>query len=109
MLVVLVNYCLSLSQKSQYVTVLTMGRKAEERERRRERNHKRAQAVACALGIALILDAIIFLIAILCSAWDVGAYAFIAVFFIVPPLTWFTYSCLNDTPLSHEEEEYPGF
>lgn len=65
-----------------------MGRKAEERERRRERNRKRCKAVACALGIILFFDIIVFLIAILTSAWDVGAYAFLAVFVIVPPMTW---------------------
>lgn len=85
-----------------------MGRKAEERERRRERNHKRAQAASCVLGIALVFDILIFLIAILSSAWDVGAYAFIAVFFIVPPMTWFMCSNFNATPLSPEEREYYG-
>ena len=90
-----------------YDTIL-MGRKAEERGRRREMDHKRAQTVSCALGVALLFDILVFLIAILSSAWDVGAYAFIAVFFIVPPLTWFMCSNFDDSPLSPEEREFFG-
>lgn len=85
-----------------------MGRKADERRRRRERNHKRAQGAACVLGVALFLDILVFLIAILSSAWDVGACAFIAVFFIVPPMIWFAYSYLDDTPFSAEERVHYG-
>ena len=44
-----------------------MVRKAEERERRRERNQKRAENASCFLGIALMFDIIIFLIAALDS------------------------------------------
>ncbi len=65
--------------------------------------------MACALGVILIFDVLVFAIALLSAAWDVGAYAFVAVFFIVPPLSWLMPSCLNGTPLSPEEEEYPGF
>ena len=45
----------------------TMRRKAEERERRRERNQKRAETASCVLGIALMFDILIFLIAALDS------------------------------------------
>ena len=45
----------------------TMRRKAEERERRRERNQKRAENASCVLGIALMFDILIFLIAALDS------------------------------------------
>ena len=66
-----------------------MGRKAEERERKRERNLKSCQVAACALGVILFFDVLVFVIAILSAAWDVGAYAFLAVFVIVPLMTWF--------------------
>lgn len=77
-------------------------RSVSKREKKKERSRKRMQAVSCALGIALVFDILIFLIAILSSAWDVGAYAFLAVFVIVPPMVW----CM---PANFEESSLPSW
>lgn len=74
-------------------------RRVSKREKKRERNRKRMQTVSCALSIALVFDILTFIIAILSSAWDVGAYALLAVFVIVPPMVWCMPANFEESPL----------
>ena len=61
-----------------------MSRKSEERK---ARDKKIILALSCILGVILIIDVLVFLIACQCGHTKTAVFAFLAVFVIVPPLT----------------------
>ncbi len=85
-----------------------MGKKAEERERRKERNKRIIKGMPCALGLILVTDLFVYLVASLIGDTDVAAYAFLAIFLIVPPMTWAVCENLSYSPSSLEERELFG-
>ena len=62
-----------------------MSKKTMERKRR---NKKALLAAGCILGLILITDIIVCVISFMRGYTDVAVYAFLALFVIVPPLTW---------------------
>lgn len=62
-----------------------MSKKTMERKRR---NKKALLAAGCVLGLILITDIIVCVISFMRGYIDVAVYAFLALFVIVPPLTW---------------------
>ncbi len=72
------------------------------KEIREKRRRERCKAISCALGVALIFDLLVFAIAILSSAWSVGAYAFLAVFVIAPPMFWLMAVDFDEPPYTSE-------
>ena len=55
---------------------------------RKRRNRKALFAVGCVLGLILIADILVCVISFMRGYTDVAVYAFLALFVIVPPLTW---------------------
>ena len=55
---------------------------------RKERNKKALLAAGCILGLILIADIIVCVISFMRGYTDVAVYSFLALFVIVPPLTW---------------------
>ena len=62
-----------------------MSKKTMERKRR---NRKALLAVGCVLGLVLIADILVCVISFMRGYIDAAVYAFLALFVIVPPLTW---------------------
>ena len=67
--------------------ICIMSNKSMERKRR---NRKALLAAGCVLGLILIADILVCVISYICGRMDVAVYAFLALFVIVPPLTWIT-------------------
>lgn len=55
---------------------------------RKRRNRKALLAVGCVLGLVLIADILVCVISFMRGYIDAAVYAFLALFVIVPPLTW---------------------
>lgn len=55
---------------------------------RKRRNRKALLAAGCILGLILIAGILVCVISYICGRTDVAVYAFLALFVIVPPLTW---------------------
>ncbi len=60
-----------------------MSKKSEERKRK---NRKLSEKTTVVLGLLLVVDVIVYITAFNCGNIKLAADAFIAIFFIVPPL-----------------------
>ena len=55
---------------------------------RKRRNNKALFAVGCVLGLILIADILVCVISFMRGYIDAAVYSFLALFVIVPPLSW---------------------